>query len=152
SGKYVLKLYPVTDEAPVGDGSRWREKGSAPLMSPAPRVTPWPKGMATPVKVSVRPVNVGSESEQLKLGTVIESEPNDTPEQAQRIPLPPPSPDIQTIEVTGGADDIEYFDNGKVGRSGDDWFKLDFNGKEPRLLTAQLSMPGQTIAARIRAY
>ena len=59
---------------------------------------------------------------------------------------------MQTIEVTAGADDIEYFDNGKVGSSGDDWFKIKYIGKEPRLLTAQISMPGQVLSSRIRAY
>ncbi len=154
TGKYVLQLTPVTDEPPVGDGPRWREKGGAPQMASVPKSTPWPKGTVAPVRVSVKPINVGTDSEQAKLGTVIECEPNDTPEQAQNLPL---SSTLNTqhstlIEVTGGADDVEFFDNGKVGRSGDDWFRIEYRGKEPRLLTAQLSMPGQVLAARIRAY
>ena len=34
------------------------------------------------------------------------------------------------MHVMGSADDIEYFDNGRVGRSGDDWFRLDFASPE----------------------
>ncbi|MEK7830152.1 MAG: hypothetical protein AAB401_03655, partial [Acidobacteriota bacterium] len=59
---------------------------------------------------------------------------------------------IQAIRINGGADDIEYFDNGKVGKSGDDWFRLNFNGKEPRLLTANLAIPDHTLAAQLRFY
>jgi len=47
---------------------------------------------------------------------------------------------------------VEFFDNGKVGQSGDDWFRLDYRGTRVRLLTAQLRMPNPAVAHRIRCY
>ena len=73
TGKYILKLSPVTDEAPVGDGSRWREKGNAPLVSAAPKLTPWPSGVSTPVRVTVRPISV-SQAEMQTGRTIVECE------------------------------------------------------------------------------
>jgi hypothetical protein len=150
AGKYTLKLYPVTNEQPVGAGPRWREKGGAPDLAPIPNLTPWPAGMVAPVAVSVKPLSL-RDSDLKTSRTVVEFEPNDTPEQAQPMTLTA-GEGVQKWEVTGGADDVEYFDNGRVGRSGDDWYRLEYTGTEPRLLTAQLSMPGQVLAARVRAY
>ena len=84
----------------------------------------------------------------------IETEPNDTPELAQEIQLPSISSadEIAPVRITGGADDIEYFDNGRVGKSGDDWFKLIFDEKETRLLTCNLMIPDHTLAAQLRLY
>ena len=55
-----------------------------------------------------------------------------------------------TIHITGGADDIEYFDNGKVGTSGLDWFRIEYQGKEPRLFTANLALPDPLVVAAVR--
>ena len=50
-----------------GEGSagwrwaRWREKGEAPEMFPVPTSTPWPKGAAAPMRVSVKPINLGTD-------------------------------------------------------------------------------------------
>lgn len=151
SGRYTLRLKPLTEEEPVGSSPRWREAGHAPQLVPPPRRTPWPAGTVAPVAVSVRPVALGDAIEQERLRAVVECEPNDTPEQAQPLALTP-GEGVRTWEITGGADDIEFFDNGRVGQSGDDWFRLDYKGREPRLLTAQLSLPGQVLAARIRVY
>jgi hypothetical protein len=147
----VLRLAPVTDEEPVGEGRRWREKGSVMALVPLPRQTPWPAGTRAPMQVVVRPIDVGGSAEQTRLRAAIECEPNDTPEQAQPLLLAA-GEGVRTWEITGGADDIEFFDNGRVGRSGDDWFRLEYQGAQPRLLTAQLAMPGQVLAARIRCY
>jgi HEAT repeat protein/squalene-hopene cyclase-like protein len=155
SGSYLLKLAPVVEEPPrpegTRDGPRWREKGTAPEMFPVPSVTPWPEKTVAPLSVSVSRVDLGAEQEIQKLGAMVEVEPNDTPEQAQPLALVP-NDDVRTYEITGTADDVEFFDNGKVGRSGDDWFRVELQGTEPRLVTAQLSIPGQFIAARIRCY
>jgi hypothetical protein len=151
SGSYSLKLAPVMDERPVGAAPRWREKGIAPEMFPLPERTPWPDGAVAPVSVSLARVDLGSEEQVQKLGAMVEVEPNDTPEQAQPITLVP-NGDIRTYEITGTADDAEFFDNGAVGRSGDDWFRVELKGAEPRLVTAQLGIPGQFLAARIRCY
>ncbi len=152
TGRYTLSMRPVTDELPIGEASaRWREKGNVALLAALPSQTPWPVGVVAPVSVSVRPMALGDQAEQDRLRTYIECEPNDTPEQAQTITITP-GDDTRTWEVTGSADDCEFFDNGKVGQSSDDWFRLDYRGVEPRLLTAQLSMPNQMVAARIRCY
>jgi len=151
SGSYSLKLTPITDEAHPGDGPRWREKGVAPAMFPLPTKTPWPERTVAPITVAVNPVDLGTEEQVQKLGTMIETEPNDAPEQAQLLALVP-NEEVRTYEITGGADDVEFFDNGKVGRSGDDWFRVELKGSEPRLVTAQLSIPGQVLAGRIRTY
>ena len=153
TGKYTLMLSAVTNERVIGATERWREKGNAPLLTELPSETPYPAGTETPITVTVRPVDTGSLAQQNNLRTVIETEPNDTPEMAQPITLAPGNKDeVRTYEITGGADDVEFFDNGKVGKGGDDWFRLDYKGKDTQMLTAQLSMPNQVIAARIRAY
>ena len=79
----------------------------------------------------------------------IEVEPNNSIAQAQPIPLADGDAD-QTIHITGAADDIEYFDNGLVDRSGDDWFRLEFKGTKPRLFTANLIVTGPLVVARLR--
>jgi hypothetical protein len=151
AGRYSLRLRPFLDGEPVSAGPRWRENGTAPELVPIPTHTPWPKGTLAPAQVSVRPLPLGDAAEEARLRTVVECEPNDTPEQAQPIVLTG-GEGVLTWEVTGGADDIEFFDNGRVGRSGEDWFRIEYRGASPRLLTAQLGIPGQSVAARIRAY
>ncbi|HLK60023.1 MAG TPA: hypothetical protein VKU00_25915, partial [Chthonomonadaceae bacterium] len=151
AGKYLLKLEPVENAPWSSETARWREKGNAPMLASLPEKTPWSAGAVTPVSVSVKPIVIGDAAEQDRLHTYIEMEPNDSPEMAQTIPLTG-GDDVRTWEITGGADDVEFFDNGNVGQSGDDWFRLEYKGIAPRLLTAQLSMPGQMVAARIRCY
>ena len=148
TGLYRLEIAPVTDEAPVSAGPRWRETGTAPQSVTVPDRTPWPNGRSVPLTVAVNPVDLGDSRAP---GTYIEQEPNDTPEQAQEIELIG-GRDVQTVRISGGADDIEYFDNGRVGRSGDDWFRIKYAGTEPRLLTCNLTIPDHTVAAQLRFY
>ncbi|NDJ11971.1 MAG: hypothetical protein EBY17_12405, partial [Acidobacteriia bacterium] len=51
-----------------------------------------------------------------------------------------------------GADDIEYFDNGKIGTSGLDWFRLEYKGTAPRMLTANLLVTDPLIVAQLLCY
>src|SRR5262249_16410377 len=146
AGLYALEIAPITDEATVFEGSRWREDGVAPQAVTFPRRTPWPAGKSVPLAGTINPLDLKTET---RMG--VETEPNDTPEMAQEIALPE-GEGVQAVRITGGADDIEYFDNGKVGKSGDDWFRLRFNGKEPRLLTCNLAIPDHTLAAQLRFY
>jgi hypothetical protein len=148
AGLYSLEIAPVTNEATVFEGERWREPGIAPQAVPYPRLTPWPRGKSVPLTVTINPLDL---SDEAKTGMYLEQEPNDTPEQAQVIALRE-GDGVQTVNISGGADDIEYFDNGRVGRSGDDWFRITFNGKEPRLLTCNLAIPDHTLAAQLRFY
>ena len=153
AGSYILHLSPVTDEEPVGaSGPRWRERGGSPNLFVLPRLTPWPQGTSAPLTVRLGPVAL-DDVEQARHRTFVECEPNDVPELAQTIPLEPgPGDEVRTWEIVGGADDVEFFDNGKVGQAGDDWFRLDYKGIEPRMLTAQLSMPNPMVAHRVRCY
>ncbi len=148
TGLYTLEISPVTDEATVFEGARWREDGVAPQAVTFPRQTPWPAGKSVPLSVTINPLDL---KDARQAGMHVETEPNDTPEMAQEIALPE-GEGVQAVRITGGADDIEYFDNGKVGKSGDDWFHLAFNGKEPRLLTCNLAIPDHTLAAQLRFY
>jgi hypothetical protein len=149
SGTYILEIAPSTDNR-VFEGPRWREDGIAPQAVPFPRVASWPKGKSIAMTVALNPLKMDS-ADALANRMQIELEPNDTPELAQEIRLPE-GDGIQAMRITGGADDIEYFDNGQVGKSGDDWFRINFTGKEPRLLTGTLMIPDHTLAAQLRFY
>lgn len=148
AGDYLLEVSPVITGPTPFEGPRWRESGAAPSAVIFPRNTPWPQEAAVPVSISLRPFELG---EAQLLALEVEMEPNDTPEMAQPIRLPS-GDGIQRLLISGGADDIEYFDNGRVGQSGDDWFRFTFDGKEPRLLTCNLAIPDQTLAAQLRFY
>lgn len=148
TGVYMLEIAPVTNEATVFEGSRWREEGIAPQAVSFPRQTAWPTGKSVPLNLNINPLDLHDAQQS---GSYIEQEPNDTPEQAQEIVLPE-GEGVQVARISGGTDDVEYFDNGKVGQSGDDWFQIKFNGKEPRLLTAYLAIPDHTLAAQLRFY
>jgi Squalene-hopene cyclase C-terminal domain/HEAT repeats len=148
TGLYSLEIAPVVEEEPIFTGLRWRESGAAPQAVAFPRLTPWAQGKSVPLAVSLNPLDIGKE---VTPGLYIEQEPNDTPEQAQLIPLTQ-GEGVQSIQISGGADDIEYFDNGKVGQSGDDWFRITYQGSEPRLLTCNLTLPDHTLAAQLRFY
>ncbi len=148
TGIYSLEIAPVTNEVPIFEGPRWRESGTAPQAVKFPQMTPWPKGKSVPLTVSVNPIDLSGSREA---GMYIEQEPNDTPDEAQEIQLLE-GEGVQAVRISGGADDIEYFDNGKVGQSGDDWFRIGYQGKEPRLLTCNLTIPDHTLAAQLRFY
>ena len=147
AGKYVLAIQPVTDEKPLFNSPRWRESGIIPAVGEFPRLTPWPAGKSVAMRIAVKPVEFGTSARHM----IVEMEPNNSLEQAQNIPLEAGNQD-QTLHITGGADDIEYFDNGLVGDSGDDWFRLEYKGSEPRLLTANLTFADPLVAARLRFY
>ena len=151
AGTYSLSISPVVDETPVFEGSRWREEGSAPNVFKFPQQTPWPAGKAVPLNISINPLDL-KDSQQT--GMYIEQEPNDTPEQGQNISFndKADADGVQVLRISGSADDIEYFDNGKVGQSGDDWFKFTYTENEPRLLTCDLAIPDHTLAAQLRLY
>lgn len=152
AGLYALEIALVTDEPTIFEGARWREEGIAPRAVTFPHKTPWPAGKAVPLAVTINPLDLTSSRAR---GTYVEQEPNDTPEQAQEIVFAAGQLDkdsVQTVRISGGADDIEYFDNGKVGQSGDDWFLIKYEGTEPKLLTGNLTIPDHTLAAQLRFY
>ncbi len=147
AGRYVLSLKAVEDEEPLFNTPRWRESGVVAEMKPFPKHTPWPSGRRVPVRLLVRPVRFGEPT----LGAIVETEPNNSIGQAQLVPIAADGSD-QTIHVTGSADDVEYFDNGRYGDSGDDWYEIKSPDSEPRLLTCHLSLTDPFVAARLRFY
>ena len=148
SGTYVLTIFPEKNGNSLFDGPRWRETGLAPQIPAFPKTILWPKNIKTPLNLQVTPIDLKGKRD---LNFHVEHEPNDTPEQAQLIPIPY-GETLQRILITAGADDIEYFDNGKVGQSGDDWFRFNYDGPKQRLLTCNLTLPDHTLAARLRFY
>src|SRR5262249_1761537 len=56
AGLYALEIAPITDEATVFEGARWREDGVAPHAVVFPRVTPWPAGKSVPLAVTIQPL------------------------------------------------------------------------------------------------
>ena len=103
------------------------------------------------VSVSIRPFNLG-EAGSSTPPLEVETEPNDTPGNGSAAHVACWAKASSDCSSARGADDIEYFDNGKVGNSGDDWFRFTYEGQEPRLLTCSLAIPDQTLAARLRLY
>ena len=151
-GTYTLSLSAVTDEVPPASAARWRESGVLANFKSFPKLTPWPAGHQVPVGIMVRPTDFGVST----LGGSIELEPNNSIAQAQPLTLAEAAAAEgdadQVIHVTGGADDIEYFDNGLFGESGDDWFRLEYRGQAPRLLSVNLMPTDPFVAARVRCY
>lgn len=151
AGTYVLEIAPVENEPTVFEGARWREEGSAPNAVKFPQQTPWPAGKAVALNVAINPLDL---RDSAATGMFVEQEPNDTHEQAQSVEFngKQDNDGVQVLRISGSADDIEYFDNGKVGQSGDDWFKLTYSGTETKLLTMDLAIPDHTLAAQLRFY
>ncbi|MDA1161465.1 MAG: hypothetical protein O3B13_00020 [Planctomycetota bacterium] len=146
---YRVELTPECGDVTLFEGDRWRETGFVDEQLAAARQVPWKDGQTAAVSVSVRKI---ADTVARDGSLVIESEPNNSAADAQQIPLRATADDY-TLQIVGTSDDIEYFDNGQVGTGiGDDWLRLDFDGPEPRLLTACLTIPDQLVAARVRCY
>jgi FOG: HEAT repeat len=147
AGPMVLKVSAVEDEEPIFNLPRWREPGTIQKIEAFPKKTPWPAGWKVPLSASVKPVNYGVS----KRGMIIEAEPNDSIATAQPVVIGVSGGD-ETIHITGSADDIEYFDNGKIGEVGLDWFRIEFQGSEPRLFTANLTVPDPLVVGQVLFY
>jgi hypothetical protein len=146
-GQYTISLRVVEDEEPIFNKPRWRESGIVSEVNSFPKRTPWPAGHKVPIRLAVHSVQFGEATR----GTMVETEPNNSISQAQLLPLQAGF-DQQILSVTGGADDIEYFDNGLYGESGDDWFEIKFEETQPRLLTVNMIPTDHFVSARIRCY
>ncbi|MBK9171258.1 MAG: HEAT repeat domain-containing protein [Bryobacterales bacterium] len=143
AGTYRLTIESL-DETPEEKPVFEHDKGLAPLATPLPHKTPRVSGVALAVELA--PLE-----ETFHDGTLIEAEPNNTPEQAVRLPFAAGEGE-QVIRVLGGADELEYFYNSRSGRSPDDWYRLDFRGSRPMILTANLQMAEPVVSARMRVY
>lgn len=147
AGRYTLKATIVEDEDPIFNLARWREPGSVQKLYPFPRRTPWPAGQAVKVWLDVKRLNAGVSTR----GMHLELEPNDSIADAQPIAIGASGND-ENLHITGGADDVEYFDNGLVGKKGDDWFRIEYKGREPRLFTANLTLPDPLVVAQLQMF
>ena len=142
TGAYRLQLETVTDRKPPASGYH-RDTGLAPLASARPGRTPAVERAA--IDVTVEPLAATAAD-----GIVLETEPNDAPEQALDLPFAGDSD--QVIRIVGGADELEYFDNAASGRSPDDWYRFVHNGSRAKLMTANLQLVDPVVSARIRVY
>jgi hypothetical protein len=148
AGSYVLTARAVEDEEPIFNQARWREIGSVGLLKTFPRRTPWPAGHSVAWSARVTPVQLGTSTR----GMTLEVEPNNTIAEAQRVVIGVGDWD-ENQHIVGGADDLEYFDNGEVTKgAGDDYFRLEYKGTRPRLFTASLLLPDPLVVARLRVF
>jgi hypothetical protein len=147
SGQYTISLRAVEEGEPLFNRPRWRETGVVSELSSFPSYTPWPAGCRVSARLAARAVELGRSTR----GLIAETEPNNSIPQAQPLPLATTN-DEQILSITGGADDIEYFDNGMYGESGDDWFRLEYLGSQPRLLSVNMMPTDPLVAARVRCY
>jgi len=147
AGNYTLKLTKLENEDAAFNKPRWRETGTIEKITPFPKSTPWPAGKAVKLRTWIKPVDPGKSAR----GMFVEAEPNDSIAEAQPIEIGTSGKD-ENLHITGGADDAEYFDNGDVGTSGLDWFRIEYKGKEPRLFTANLGLPDPFVVAQLLFY
>lgn len=147
AGVYKLSIRTVENEEPIFNKPRWRETGTIGSITPFPKSTPWPAGKSVKLRAWLKPVFPGSSQR----GQVLEAEPNDSIAEAQPIALGASGND-ENLHITGGADDAEYFDNGDIGQSGIDWFRIEYKGAEPRLFTANLGLPDPFVVAQLLFY
>jgi len=152
TGTFALKASVVVNEEPIHNVPRWREPGSIQQVERFPVSTPWPAGLAVPLRLSLKPANLLKVSKGASTrGLHLEAEPNDSIAEAQPIAIGATG-DEENLHIVGGADDVEYFDNGKVGTSGIDWFRIEYKGREPRLFTANLTLPDPFVVAQVLFY
>jgi len=147
AGNFVLKASILEDEEAIFNLPRWREPGSAQKVNPFPKRTPWPAGQSAKVWLDVKRITPGVTTR----GMHIEMEPNDSIAEAQPIAIGASGQD-ETLHITGGADDLEYFDNGLAGKKGDDWFRIEYKGSAPRLFTANLTLPDPFVVAQLQMF
>ncbi len=142
-GRYALRLETVVDR-PQPLGEIPHDRGLAPLATPLPGRTPPVEDIA--LTVEMRPL------ERLSAGdTVIEAEPNNAPEQAVDLPFHTGDED-QIVYVSGGADEIEYYNNTSSGQTPDDWYRIAYKGSKPKFISANLQLVEPVVSARIRFY
>lgn len=148
AGTYCFSAEPI-QEVVQPRGKRWRETGAIAEDRLA-RIVQWPANAKVPVELSIKrlsDVNLSDNSLQFEL------EPNDTPEQANPLPvLTDDDISDRGLVIIGGADDVDYIDNLHVGVSGDDWFQIRYDGTQPRVLKASLSIVDQLVVGQIRCY
>jgi HEAT repeat protein len=76
--------------------------------------------------------------------SAIEAEPNDSWQEANELRL--------GRDVYGTADDVDYLDNTREGKSGLDWFHFEVTSEKPILVYFQLDLLDRDVSANLRMY
>ncbi len=143
TGTYHLEIETILDR-PQPRGDIPRDTGLARLATALPDRTPTVENVA--IAVELRPID-----ETHRGDVLLETEPNNSPEQAVRLPFAAGDAD-QVLRVFGGADELEYFNNTNSGKSPDDWYRIEYQGTKPKIFTANLQLVEPTVSARLRVY
>ena len=143
SGAYTLRLRTI-EHGPQPLGEIPHDTGLAPLATRLPTKTPNVGGVD--IEISLSPIDSLSHGD-----LVLEAEPNNAPEQATDLLLPGAEGE-QVLHVLGGADEIEYYNNTKLGSMPDDWFRIEHRGSKPMFLSANLQIVEPVVSSRIRFY
>ena len=143
TGTYRIELETILDRPQPG-GDIPRDTGLARLATVPPDRTPAVDNVV--IAVELRPID-----ETHRGDVLLETEPNNTPEQAVRLPFAAGDAD-QVLRVFGGADELEYFNNTNSGKSPDDWYLIEYQGTKPKIFTANLQLVEPTVSARLRVY
>lgn len=148
AGTFELRATAVENEEPIFNLPMWREIGTIGNLDRFPARTPWPKGKSVQLRLAARKVTLGQSSRNM----ILELEPNNSIKEAQPIRIGASGKD-ENWHIAGSADDIEYFDNGKATQGdGDDYFRIEFAGQQPKLFTANLQIPDPFVVARLRVF
>ncbi len=143
TGKYTLTLETITDRKPPPPNYQ-RDPGLAPQATALPANTP--AISQAQINVQINPIRETQSGD-----IVLETEPNNTPEQSILLPFASGNQD-QTLRIIGGHDELEYFNNAQSGSGPDDWYRIDYKGTQIKLLTANLQLVEPVVSARIRVY
>ena len=133
AGTYTLRLETVTDRAqPLGEIPH--DTGLAPVTTPLPARTPSVSDIA--ISIELRP-------SRLSLTVRWCWKPSPITRRSRRPPCGfQDALDEQVLYVIGGADELEYYNNARVGMTPDDWYRIEYKGSEPKFLSANLQVVG----------
>ena len=53
---------------------------------------------------------------------------------------------------SGGSDDLEYYNNTRLGSLPDDWYRIEYTGSRPIFVSANLQIVEPVVSSRIRFY
>lgn len=104
------------------------------------QMSPQPAGDSSPIiRILLQEMEVSGESQ-----AGFEAEPNDSWQEA--------NPLVLGRTVYGGCDDVEYLDNQREYQVGWDWFRIDFDQPESRLVFFELDLPDRDIPLQLLFY
>lgn len=132
--------HPIRKELHAGDPSLYfpyRPESAGPA-----ELTVYSTGQGRrplPLRLLVEPLGVAENDR-----AAFEAEPNDSWRQA--------NPLVLGRAVYGSTDDVDYLDNRYEGRAGLDWFRIDFQEDQPRLVFFELDLLDRDISPNLKLY